>query len=102
MRKNIDRSYDDFLEETLKSPKQAVAYLNAALTEGEFENFLMALRDVAKVYGGGMSKLAKKTGLNRENLYTILSKKGNPGVWTLETLLEAMGFRLAVQLKKAS
>src|SRR5574341_78080 len=95
------KSYQISLLESLKDPTEAVEYLNAALEDGEPEVFLLALRDVVDSYGG-MSKLAASTSLNRENLYRILSTKGNPGFFSLSTVLDAIGFRLAVEPKAAA
>jgi len=92
------RSYERNLSEALKDPNEAVEYLNAALEDGEPEVFLLALRDVVDSYGG-MSKLAASTSLNRENLYRMLSTKGNPEFFSLSTVLDAIGFRLAVEPK---
>ena len=95
------KSYKEDLAESLKDLGEAVEYLNAALEDGDPEVFLTALRDVAEARGGGMTRLSEKTKLNRENLYKILSEEGNPELTSLETLLDALGLRLAVQLKKS-
>jgi probable addiction module antidote protein len=92
------RNYKDHLVESLKDPTEAAEYLNAALEDGEPEVFLLALRDVVDSYGG-MGKLATSTSLNRENLYRMLSTKGNPEFFSLSTVLDAVGFRLAVEPK---
>ena len=95
------KSYQSGLLESLKDTTEAVEYLNAALEDGEPEVFLLALRDVVDSYGG-MSKLAASTSLNRENLYRMLSTKGNPEFFSLSTVLDAVGFRLAVEPKAAA
>jgi len=95
------RRYEEALDEDLEDPVEAVGYLNACLEDGDPEVFLLALRDVARAQGG-IAKLAEVTELNREHLYRILSENGNPAFSSLETLLDAMGFRLAVALKEAS
>jgi probable addiction module antidote protein len=92
------KSYQDDLLESLKDPREAVEYLNAALHDGDPEVFLIALRDVAEALGG-VSSLSKKTKLNRENLYRMLSKRGNPQLQSLSMLLEALGFKLSVEVK---
>ena len=92
------RSYQKSLLEALKDPIEAVEYLNAALEEGDPAVFLLALRDVVDSHGG-MTKLAASTSLNRENLYRMLSTKGNPEFFSLLTVLNAVGFRLAVEAK---
>ncbi|GEM_PF-228966 len=95
-----NRSYQTKLLEDLRDPEEAAAYLDAALEEGDRELFLLALRNVAEVQGG-LSKLAEVTKLNRENLYRMLSDKGNPEFYSLHTLLHALGLRLAVEAKHA-
>lgn len=97
MKKN--NSYQDYLIASLKNHKEAAIYLNVALEDGDPEVFLLALRNVAQALGG-VSKISKKTKLNRTTLYRILSKYGNPEWSTLDTLLRALGFKLAITLEK--
>jgi probable addiction module antidote protein len=95
-------SYHDELIKDLKNPEEAEAYLAVALEDEECpEMFLVALRNVAEAHGWGMSKLSAKTKLNRENLYRMLSKKGNPKMDNISAVLGALGFQLTVKLKKA-
>lgn len=95
------RSYHEALIEALKDHKEAVAYLNEAIKEsmnGDMESYellLRALRNVAEAHGG-LGKLAKKVHIRRENLYRILSEKGNPELQTFTTILAALGFSLKV------
>lgn len=95
------RSYQDKLIETLGKPEEAAGYLSAAFEEPERELFLLALRNVADAQGG-LSRLAEITGLNRENLYRMLSDKGNPEFYSLVTLLDALGFQLVVQPRESA
>lgn len=92
-------SYDAHLKEDLGDPAEAAAYLNAALEDGSQEVFLMALRDVAKARG--LTRLARETALNRENMYRILSEEGNPQLSSLRALLDSLGLKLAVKPKRA-
>lgn len=92
------KPYQPELIESLRDPEEAAEYLNTALEEDDPEVFLLALRNVAEAHGG-MSQLAEKAKLNRESLYRILSKDGNPELRTLESLLHALGFRLAVAVE---
>jgi probable addiction module antidote protein len=89
------KSYHEDLIESLQNQREAEAYLNAALEEEDPELFLLALRNVAEAQGG-VAQLAEKTKLNRESLYKMLSERGNPELRSLEALLHALGFRLAV------
>lgn len=93
------KSYQEGLIESLKNPKEAAAYLNAAIEEGDRELFLLALRNIAEAQGG-ISAIAEKAHLNRENLYRMLSKRGNPEIKSLMTLLRAMGLALTVKAQK--
>ncbi len=93
------KSYQEDLIESLKNPKEAAAYLNAAIEEGDRELFLLALRNIAKAQGG-ISAIAEKAHLNRENLYRMLSNRGNPEIKSLMTLLRAMGLALTVKAQK--
>ncbi len=89
-------SYQEDLIEALKDPKEAAAYLNVAIEEGDREVFLLALRNVAQAHGG-MSAIAQKTHLKRESLYRMLSKKGNPEIKSIFNLLHAIGLKLTVE-----
>jgi probable addiction module antidote protein len=89
------KSYQLDLIENLRDPREAEDYLNAALEEDDPELFLLALRNVAEAQGG-VAQLAEKAKLNRESLYKMLSERGNPELRSLDALLHALGFRLAV------
>lgn len=92
--------FREYHVEKLKNPKAAKVYLEVALEEFEKdhdkETFLKALRDVAEAQGG-LSHLAERTRLNRQNLYKALSIKGNPKLDTIGTILHGLGFRLSVE-----
>jgi len=93
--------YHEDLLERLKDPTYAVEYLEAALEEGDMpEVFLLALRNVAEARG--MTRLARETKLNRENLYAMLSEHGNPVLSSLYTILDALGMRLSISRKHAA
>ena len=80
----------------LRNPKEAAHYLNACLEDEDARVFLLALRDVANAHGG-IRALSRDTRLNRESLYRMLSKAGNPSLESLAAVLHACGLRLAVQ-----
>ncbi|NGX63509.1 MAG: hypothetical protein KR126chlam6_00921 [Candidatus Anoxychlamydiales bacterium] len=90
------KSYKKSLTERLKNPKDAAAYLNAALEDEDLRVFLVALRDVAEAHGG-ISYIAKETYLNRESLYRTLSLQGNPTIMNLFLMLDALGLELNVK-----
>ncbi len=86
---------EDFLDRRLADPEEAIGYLNTCLEEENPGLFLLALQDIIRAQGG-MAKVARKTHLNREGLYDMLSKKGNPRLSSLEAVLEALGLKLMV------
>ena len=92
------KPYHPELIKALRDPREAVEYLNAALEDGDPEVFLLALRDIAEAQGG-VAEVAEAAKLNRENLYRMLSNRGNPELRSLDALLHALGFRLAIAVK---
>ncbi len=96
-----DRPWEDYLDEVLADPARAAGYLNACLEDYDPDVFLHALRDVARARGG-VAKLAENSSLDLESLSRMLSGNGNPELRSLETLLDALGFRLSITLKEAS
>ena len=87
--------YRDQLLERLKDPAEAATYLSVCLDDSH-AGFLAALRDVVDA-NGGMAQLAIATGLSRETLYRTLSETGNPRLWTLGLIIEALNLRLSVE-----
>lgn len=51
--------YHTYLIESLRDPEEAVAYLNAAIEDGNLELLMMAIQNVAEAQGG-LEGLAKK------------------------------------------
>lgn len=80
--------YKSELLEDLKNPTYATKYLSAAYADSA-ESFLVALRDVADVQKG-IARLAAEAGVNRENLYRMLSEDGNPRLASLRAVLDTL------------
>ena len=95
------KQYQPELIKALRDPREAAEYLNAALEDGDPEAFLLAIRNVTEAQGG-VAQLAEKANLNRESLYRMLSERGNPELRSLDTLLHALGFRLAIAVEDKS
>jgi len=95
------KPYHPELIKALGDPREAVEYLNSALEDGDPEAFLLALRNVAEAQGG-VARLAEAAKLNRESLYRMLSDRGNPELRSLDALLHALGFRLAIAVEDRS
>jgi probable addiction module antidote protein len=89
-------SYKEHLLKRLRNPKEAAAYLNAALEDEDSRVFLVALKDIAEA-NGGLSKLAQEADLNRESLYKTLSPKGNPRFQSLIAILQACHLDISIR-----
>ncbi|MBI3553815.1 MAG: putative addiction module antidote protein [Elusimicrobia bacterium] len=87
---------EESLYPRLKDREYALGYLNACWEDGDDGVFLLAVYDVAKA-NGGLRQLAKKTGLNREHLFRMLSEGGNPTLSSLRQLVRALGFKLVFE-----
>ena len=86
--------YREELLGKLKNLSYCGKYLSAALRDST-ETFLVALRNVAEAQKG-MTALAVAAGVNRENLYRMLSEDGNPRLNSLESVLQTLGLRLSI------
>jgi probable addiction module antidote protein len=88
----------EMLRDLRKDPEFAAEYLKAALEEAKDEPrvLLIALRHVAEARGG-IAKVAKSAGVERESLYRALSPRGNPRLSTLVAVTKAMGLKLTVE-----
>jgi probable addiction module antidote protein len=85
------------IKELRENPDFAAEYLKAALEEeDEPRVLLVALRRVAESRGG-IAKIAKAAGVQRESLYRALSAHGNPRLSTLVAITKAMGLKLTVE-----
>jgi probable addiction module antidote protein len=89
--------YEDWLIENLKDRKEAAAYLEAAIEDGDQAVLMLALRHVALAQGG-VAEVARRANLTREATYKMLSKVGNPALSSLTAVLAATGLRLSVKL----
>ena len=98
--KTKHKDFQEYLLNSLRDPKEALAYLNEALIDEDQRVFLLALKDVLEAQDGDMSALAREAQLNRENLYRMLSSKGNPKLTSLRSVLHVLGLELAIQPHK--
>ena len=92
----LSGDYHEALVKRLKDPAEQAAYLNAVLAEGDRRLLLKALRNVAEACGG-MQRLAARSRLSRENLYRMLSDKGNPELSSLDRIMRSLGLSFRVE-----
>ena len=98
MKRKASISHDEATVRELRdSPEFAAEYLRAALEDDDEPGVLLiALRRVAQARGG-VAKVAKAAGVERESLYRALSARGNPRLSTLVAVAKAVGLRLTVE-----
>jgi probable addiction module antidote protein len=98
MKDKASVSHDEVMVRKLrKNHSFAAEYLRAAMEDTEEPQVLLvALRQIAEAHGG-ISKIAKAAGIERESLYRALSPRGNPRLSTLFAVTKAMGLTLTVE-----
>ena len=82
----------------LENDEDMVAYLDAALEDGDPALILAVLGDIARARG--MTQVAGEAGLGRESLYKSLSATGNPEFATVLKVLNSLGLQLHVAAAK--
>lgn len=90
MAKTKTRPYD--VAEHLETGEDMVAYLEAALEDGDPAVIVHAIGNIARARG--MSQIARDAGLGRASLYKALSPEGNPEFATVLKVVKALGIRL--------
>jgi probable addiction module antidote protein len=97
MKRKPSISHDETIIRELRNNSEfAEEYLKAALEEAdEPKVLLIALRHLAEAKGG-IAKIARQAGIERESLYRALSAKGNPRLSTLVAVTKAMDLKLTV------
>ena len=80
--------------EHLDSPEMVHEYLKAAFEEDDSELLMMAIGNIAKAKG--MSEIARKSNLSRQNLYKALSSNSSPKFETIKKVIEALGYKLSI------
>lgn len=80
--------------EYLDSPEMIHEYLKVVMEDGNSELLFEAIGNVAKAQG--MSEIARKTNLSRQNLYKALSPNSSPKFDTVKKVIEALGCKLAI------
>lgn len=80
--------------ELLKTEDDIAQYLSVAFEEGEADAIAVALGNVAKARG--MTEIAKKAGVSRENLYRSFRIGGDPKLTTLVSVMSSLGVKISV------
>ncbi len=78
----------------LDSNEMIAEYLNEVLENGNENDLITAIGNVAKAIG--MTKIAEKSGLSRPSLYKALSGAAKPQFSTIIKVLKAVGGQVTV------
>jgi len=78
----------------LDNNEMIAEYLNTVLEEGNDDEIVEAIGQVAKAIG--MSKIAEETGLSRPSLYKALSNGAKPQFSTILKVLRAVGGQVKI------
>lgn len=82
--------------EFLETPEDVSLFLNEALATHDPAYFAHAVGVVARAKG--MSAVAQKAGIAREQMYRSFSANGNPTMKSTFAVLDALGIRLSVSV----
>jgi probable addiction module antidote protein len=78
----------------LETAEDIAAYLEAVFEDGDPELIAYALGVAAR--SKGMTEVARRTGLGRQNLYKALSPDGRPEFATVLNVVRALGLKMTV------
>ncbi len=76
----------------LDSKEMIAEYLSQVLAEGDTDELLGAIGNIAKARG--MSQIAKDTGLGRESLYKTFGDGAKPRFETVMKVLDSFGVKI--------
>ncbi len=76
----------------LTSKELIAEYLSQILADGDTDELLEAISDIARAKS--MTKVAQETGLGRESLYKSLQSGANPKFETVVKVLNSFGVKL--------
>jgi probable addiction module antidote protein len=82
--------------EYLDSAADQADLLNDAVDSGDARYIAYALGAVARARGG-IGKLAREAGMNRQALHKALSEDGNPTLDTVLKVLKALGLHIRIE-----
>ena len=82
------------ISDYLDNNEMVAEYLNEVLENGNEDDLIKAIGNVAKAIG--MTKIAEKSGLSRPSLYKALSDGSKPQFSTIVKVLKAVGGQVHV------
>ena len=97
--KRNKNSFELDLNEQLKDPDFASAYIMSAILDNDIGFLPVALGDVAKAHG--ISYLSEKTGIHRRTLYKVFAKNSNPSFELVTQITKALDLDFKITPKKS-
>ncbi len=73
-------------------------YLSQILADGNIDELLIALGNIAKAKG--MTQIAKDTGLCRESLYKTFNPKSKPKFDTIMKVMDSFGVKIQISSRE--
>ncbi len=73
-------------------------YLSQILDDGNIDELLIALGNIAKAKG--MTQIARDTGLGRESLYKTFNPKSKPKFDTIMKVMDSFGVKIQISSKQ--
>ena len=93
-------TWHEFLIEKLTNREEALGYLQVSLEEylidGDTPFFLKGIRNVVEAQGG-ISEVAKQSGIASETLSEFLFSEGPLNLGIFSTILKAFGWQLSIE-----
>ncbi len=93
------KSYKSYLIESLKDPAEAAAYLDAVLEDGNLEQIVLALKNVAEARRNRVDNSSEPDPA-WENCYQLLDQGKTPELLAILSLLNDLGLKLSVTPKQ--
>lgn len=99
-------TFDEHFSECFKDKEYVQAWLEDTLNEflntGNVDEFVECLLDVVKnSERGAITRIANNAGINRANLYDIMSGKVTPRIDTAFKLIKGLGYKYDIKLQSA-
>lgn len=89
----MNKDLTDFDISQYLDDKEIIAeYLSQVLSEGDMDELLSAIGNIAKAKG--ITQISKDTGLGRESLYKTFAKGSKPKFDTVLKVLNSLGVKL--------
>lgn len=83
-----------YFRRTLSAQEAIAEYINQVIEDGDTDELVAAIGNVAKARG--MTQIANASGLGRESLYKAFSKGAKPRFDTVMKVMAALGIKLRV------